>query len=228
MPSVSYDSSSPSTTVREKILELAVSELAEQGTEFFRTPLICERLHISRSLVNHHFGDQMGLTAEAAVVSYERYVEKLRLAASTKRTPASRLEAWMEAQHEWFASHRGTAALLQMPHPRYAELMRSRFEARLKDAFRLNMAVLATLVRDVKRGQVSPLAFDIESAPFDELLGQSMENLMRTASVGMSSMGASVWAAGHTMPSRDMEENHLETPSLTQHRKWVVRAIIAT
>jgi len=55
-----------------------------------------------------------------------------------------------------------------------------------------------------------------------------METLMRTASVGMSALGASVWAAGHTMPSRDIDEGYLQDASLTQHRKWVTRAILAT
>jgi hypothetical protein len=75
---------------------------------------------------------------------------------------------------------------------------------------------------------ITALDFDTTSAPFPKLLSQSMETLMRTASVGMSSLGASVWAAGHTMPSRDIDENYLQEASLTQHRKWVTRAILAT
>jgi AcrR family transcriptional regulator len=217
----------PSTT-RDQILEWAVVELGVNGSEFFNTTQLCDELHVSRSLINHHFGNHMGLVAEAAVTSYERYVQILKDAAAAKDTPSSRLEAWMEAQHQWFVEYRGTAALLQLPHPTYANAIANRWEGRLKKAFRLNMAVLATLVKDVQDDTVTALDFDEDTAPFAELLSQSVETLMRTASVGMSSMGASVWAAGHTMPSRDVDENYLQEASLTQHRKWVTRAIIAT
>lgn len=216
------------STIRDSILDDAISELAHNGSEFFNTSEICRRLHISRSLVNHHFGSQSGLIAEAAVVSYEHYIELLADAARAQTTPSARLEAWMQAQHEWFVENRGTAALLQMPHVTYAKVMYERFGKRLQDGFRLNMAVLATLVRDVQTDTISPLDFTVENAPFDELLGQNVEVLMRTASVGMSSLGASVWAAGRAMPSRDIEESYLQTASLAQHRKWVVRAILAT
>lgn len=215
-------------SVRERLIEAAIKELAVNGSEFFDTSEICRRMHIARSLVNHHFGSQIGLIAQAAVVSYERYVYELRDAAREQTSPPARLEAWMQAQHEWFAANRGIAVLLQMPHSRYAEVMSDRFGQRLKDMFRFNMAILATLVRDVQTEEVSPIDFDIADAPFDELLGQSVEMLMRTASVGMSSMGASVWAAGRAMPTRDVEESYLQTASLAQHRKWVVRAIVAT
>jgi len=214
--------------IREQILEWAITEMAVNGSEFFRTTDLCKELHIARSLINHHFGSHLGMLAEAAVTSYERYVLLLKTAAGKKRTPSARLEAWMETQHQWFADNRGTAVFLQMPHPRYAIVMRDRFEDRLQSGFRFNMAVLATLVRDVQTGTISSLNFDAETAPFDELLSQSIEALMRTASVGMSSMGASVWGAGPTMPSRDIDENYLQTASLAQHRKWVTHAILPT
>jgi AcrR family transcriptional regulator len=214
--------------VREAILERAARELALNGSEFFRTTTLCQELHIARSLINHHFGSHVGLIAEAAVVSYERYVLHLRDQASVGDTPASRLEAWMSAQHEWFVSNRGTAALLQLPHPTYATVISERFSERMKTSFRFSMTVLATLVRDVQDNTISDLGFDPATAPFTDLLSQSMETLMRTASVGMSALGASVWAAGHTMPSRDIDEGYLQDASLTQHRKWVTRAILAT
>lgn len=216
------------SNVRDQLVETAIHELAVNGSEFFDTTGICRRLHISRSLVNHHFGSQINLIAEAAVVSYERYVLMLRDSANVHDRPSARLEAWMEAQHSWFVTNRGTAALLQMPHPTYAHVMTERFGRRMQDNFRLNMAVLGTLVRDVQNGEVSSLDFDVESAPFDELLGQNLETLMRTASVGMSSLGASTWAAGKAMPTREVEGNYLQAASLAQHRKWITRAILAT
>lgn len=217
-----------SETVRDRILERAIVELAANGTEFFPTTKLCRELHIARSLINHHFGNQMGLIAEATVTSYERYVVLLRDAAASRDTPATRLDAWMKAQSEWFVAHRGIAVLLQMPHPKYAAVMRDAFAARLTAGFRFNMAVLGILVRDVNDDEVTPLDFDIASAPFEDVMGESLETMMRTASVGMSSMGAAVWAAGRTMPSRDLAEDYIELTTLAQHRRWVLQAIAPT
>lgn len=218
----------PNTSARDRILEAAVAELAENGSEFFRTTKLCEDLFVTRSLINHHFGNQSALIAEAAVVSYERYVEHLRESAIQASTPRARLEAWMIAQAQWHQENRGTAALLQMPHPKYAQLMSERFAARLQQGFRFNMAVLASLVTGVLENRVTSISFGYDEAPFGAMLSEDMNMLMRTASVGMSSLGASVWLAGQEMPSRAISENYLQDASLTQHSKWVIRAIIAT
>ena len=164
-------------SVRDQFLEAAISELAENGTEFFDTTKVCLQLHVSRSLVNYYFGSHIGLIVEATVISYERYAEQLKLAAAKRKTPTARLEAWMKAQHDWFTANRGIAALLQMAHPIYADVFHERFESRMQSCFRYNMAVLATLVRDVQNEEVTPLNFDASSAPFSELLSQSMEML---------------------------------------------------
>lgn len=211
--------------MRDQILQVAMGELAVNGTDFFNTPQLCERLHITRTLINHHFGNQMKLIAEAAVCAYEEYIAILRKAAESESAPEARLQAWMRAQNEWFFHNRGTAALLQMPHPTYAAIISADFETRMQKAFRHNMAVLACLVRGVQMNEFVSLDFSMENAPYDDILGQDLETLMRTASVGMSSLGASVWAAGQAMPSRNINEAFLQSASLTQHQIWVLRAV---
>ena len=214
--------------MRDQILQAAVKELAVNGTDFFNTPHLCEQLHIARTLINHHFGNQLKLIVEAAVYAYEEYIQTLKKAAEKETLPERRLEAWMSAQHEWFVHNRGIAALLQMPHPKYAALFSELFEARMQKGFRYNMAVLASLVRGVQMNEAIPLDFTEEDAPYNDFLAQNLETLMRTASVGMSSLGASVWAAGQTLPSRNVNEAFLQSASFTQHQKWVLRTIVAT
>jgi AcrR family transcriptional regulator len=214
--------------IRSKILEAAITELALNGSEFFQTTALCNALHIARSLINHHFGNQIGLIAEATVTAYERYVELLKFTAAQHVHQNDRLEAWITAQTQWFADHTGIAVLLQMPHATYSSAIRDRFGARIQQAFQCNMTVLATLVRDVEERRVSPLDFTLDTAPYSEVLTENLSLLMRTASVGMSALGASVWAAGRTMPTRDAKERFLEAASLAQHTKWVIRSIHTT
>jgi hypothetical protein len=138
------------------------------------------------------------------------------------------LEAWIAAQTRWFGEHRGIAVLLQMAHPTYSAVIRDGFGLQMERAFHFNMTVLATLVLDVENNQLSPLDFTRDDAPYGELLTQNLGLLMRTASVGMSALGSSVWAAGSSAPTRDAKENFLESASLAQHAKWVVRSINTT
>lgn len=211
--------------IRTQILEAAIRELARNGSEFFRTPELCRRLHIARSLINHHFGSQLGLIAEATAVAYERYVWQLKEAADMQATPTARLEAWMAEQSRWFVANRGIAVQLQMPHQVHVEIMREKFADRLLDSFKFNMAVLAVLVKGVQHNEMLSLDFDVQTAPFDELLSDDVSLLMRVGSVGMSALGASVWSTGTNMPSRDLDVSYLQTASQAQHAKWVVRAL---
>jgi AcrR family transcriptional regulator len=215
-------------SLRTQILQAAITELALNGSEFFRSTQLCKELHIARSLINHHFGNQTGLIAEATVTAYEQYVDLLRSAAEEHTAPDDRLEAWITAQTHWFGEHRGIAVLLQMAHPTYSAAMRDGFGARMERSFQFNMTVLATLVLDVERHEVSSLNFTRDGAPYSVMLTQNLGLLMRTASVGMSALGSSVWAAGSSAPTRDAKENYLESVSLAQHAKWVVRSINTT
>lgn len=227
-PHVRRAPSEASPPIRAQILVAAIAELAHSGSEFFDTPALCSRLHIARTSINHYFGGRTGLIAEATTSAYEAYVEELKQAANSKDSPPARLEAWMDAQIKWFRNNPGIAVLMEMPHPTYRKVMLERFAPRLIAAFKYNMAVLAALVRGVQEDRVTSLAFTRETAPYQELIGQDVTTLMRTASVGTSSLGAAVWLAGDAIPASHFEEGHLQSAVFSQHAKWMVRTITAT
>ncbi len=217
----------PPASMRSRIIEAAITELAQNGSEFFRAAVICEKLFIARSLINHHFESQSHLIAEAAVTSYERYVELLAASAAAEKTPRGRLEAWIRAQGEWFRHNRGLVVLLQLPAPPYAQIFTERFTDRLTRGFRYNMTVLSWLVRDVQDNEVRPLVFDADSAPYDDLVADNLPLFLRAASVGLSSMGSGVWLAGQAMPTRLVHESFLQTTTIDHHIRWITRSVIA-
>lgn len=211
--------------MRTQILELAIDEVALNGSEHFRAAEICDRLFIARSLINHHFGNQSRLIVEATVTAYERYVNELKQAALIASTPRERLEAWIIAQAKWFAENRGTATLLQLPHPSFTQIINELFGERMEQIFQYNMAVLGTLVKGIQRNELLPLDFDRETAPYTEVPAGDMHLLLRTASVGLSSLGSSVWSAAQEMPSHNNGESYLTSAILTQHAKWISGAV---
>lgn len=208
--------------VREKILELAIDLLAESGPESFSLTSICERLFISRPLVYHYFRDQNHLMAEATSISYARYADRLKTDAASETTPRARLERWMSAQAEWMHAHAGIAVVLHFPRAfaKVSRAIQDDHAPAMELSFRYNMAVLATLVRGVERNQLLPLTFGPQNAPYDELVAD-VGLLLRTASVGMSSLGASVWASAPSSPSHSVDEIDLNTAAMYQHIRWV-------
>lgn len=211
-----------SSHVREKILTLAMELLAQGGPESFNLKAICEPLFISRPLVYHYFGNQYGLMAEATMQSYARYAEKLKTDALAQNTPRARLESWMTSQAQWMKSHSGIAVIVQFPiaSKKVSDILHTKFGEEMLQIFRYNMAVLATLVRGVERNQLLPLDFDPENAPYDEL-ASDVGLLLKTSSVGFSALGASVWAAGRTLSSHQVDEIKLNAAVLSQHIRWV-------
>lgn len=220
-PEVRHDAEN----MRNKILEHALKELAQNGPEFFDTAKLCRELFIARSLINHHFGNQVGLIAETVVLAYERYVLELRNAASKKDSPENRLEAWMLAQVNWYSTHQGIAMIVNYPHRNYTAIFEAKFKNRLQNAFRFNMTVLAILVRDIHEQTVSAIDFSISDAPYASMVSANTANSLRSATVGMGSLGGSVWSAGRAMTARDLRERYLEDAAVMHHIGWVIKSI---
>lgn len=210
--------------MRTQIIEAAIRELSVNGPEFFDTSKICRELFIARSLINHHFGNQTNLIAEASVNAYERYVLFLRASANSKETAEDRLEAWMAAQASWYEANRGIAVIHQLPHPRFVEIVGRSFNDRMQKHFRFNMSVLTILVQDVANQTISDISFEVDDAPYENLTGD-ISNVFRAGTIGMSVLGSSIWSAGRNHAERDLPERYLEDAAITQHHKWLIKSI---
>ena len=64
-------------TMREQLLALTVIRVGQQGPEDFSTNTLSKDLKIAAGTINYHFGSREGLLAEASVLGYRRYVERI-------------------------------------------------------------------------------------------------------------------------------------------------------
>ena len=201
----------PEPSNRDRLIYLTMREVAIVGPASFNTGGVCDTLGISYPMVNYYFGNRDGLIAEAAHVTYVRYVAKLWAAVeAAPRTPVDRLRAYLRAHLRLNVEIRGWGAVLNYPifSSTIAQILDERFGEEHRRHFELNMARLASLIRDVWDEQVSDATHDVSRIPREELL-TDRALMDATATLSWGTLGVAVWRSGRHTPSRGIGE--LET-----------------
>lgn len=211
----------PEPRVREKLLYLAIDEIAKVGPNDFNSYSICDQINVTYPMVNHYFGGRNGLVAEAALVVYRRYMQRLH--DGVRRAPANpedRLRAWIKGQIRWTVDMRGWGAVLNYPDScqESSRILRELHGEEMREMFEYNVAVLIHLLREVKSGSVSPWPETLT----DEFRAQGtndVELMTLAASISWSTLGISVWSSGQHVPSESVAE-------INEHGSDIVRAHI--
>lgn len=211
----------PEPRVREKLLYLAIDEIAKVGPNDFNSYSICDQINVTYPMVNHYFGGRNGLVAEAALVVYRRYMQRLH--DGVRRAPANpedRLRAWIKGQIRWTVDMRGWGAVLNYPDScqESSRMLRELHGEEMREMFEYNVAVLIHLLREVKAGSVSPWPETLT----DEFRAQGtsdVELMTLAASISWSTLGISVWSSGQHVPSESVAE-------INEHGSDIVRAHI--
>ncbi len=198
----------PEPRVREKLLYLAIDEIALVGPNDFNSYSICDRINVTYPMVNHYFGGRNGLVAEAALVVYRRYINRLH--DGVRRAPANpeeRLRAWIRGQIHWTVEMRGWGAVLNYPDScqQSSKILRETHGDEMRELFEYNMAVLIHLIREVKTGSVSPWP-DRMTPEFRAEAARDVEAMTTAASISWSTLGISVWSSGQHVPSESVAE----------------------
>ncbi|MGV1034181.1 MAG: TetR/AcrR family transcriptional regulator [Microbacteriaceae bacterium] len=209
---------------REQLIEGAIAQLAISGPERFQSSALAEHLGVARTLINHHFGSQLNLIADAVVTEYCRYVEWLKTQAVAGSTPEQRLERWMLAQAEWTRTHPGLAIAIQLPHPKLAQAIADRMGTQMRRYFEYTMTVVGVLIRGVQRNEMVSLDFDVDTAPYVEF-PDYLPEFMRTASVGLSSLGAALWAFTPGVSALPLDKDEFGFACVRQHAQWVIASL---
>jgi AcrR family transcriptional regulator len=159
-------------------------------------------------MVNHYFGGRDALIAEAAHMMYLRYVDNLWAAVQrASRNPKDRLAAWILAEIKETDEMGGWGAVLNYPLAAkdVSYMVWKSFGEIMNQAFELNLSRLASLITDIRRGEVSNPQWSIGSIPRMELfMDPELRALVPT--VSWSTLGVSVWVAGQHLPSRSIPE----------------------
>jgi len=186
----------PRSQARAALVEAALAQLRTSCPLGVRPHELCRDLHLSKALVNYHFGSRDGLVAEAMALGYERYVDTLWTAAvATGPEPLDRLMAWINAQIDWTVTNAGLAAALNFS-TFYARgaAAESASVARMHDAGVRNFANLQRLVK------AAGAAVRADGAPAPDAVTVGLD----AAVIGWATLGLSVWLAGNHLPTQDL------------------------
>jgi AcrR family transcriptional regulator len=198
----------PDPNNRQRLIYLTMREVAIVGPASFNTGGVCDTLGISYPMVNYYFGNRDGLIAEAAHITYVRYVDKLWAAVeAAPRTPVDRLRAYLGAHLRLNIEIRGWGAVLNYPifSSTIAQILDERFGEEHRRHFELNMARLARLVIDMWDEDVTDFPYHIDDFPRAELLANAAA-MDATATLSWGTLGVAVWRSGRHTPSRGIAE----------------------
>lgn len=205
--------------MRLKILYVTIEEVAKTGPGAFNVANVCDRLGITYPMVNHYFGNRDGLLAEAAHMVYERFVDDVWAAVErAPENPRDRLAAWIRAEIAETTAMGGWSSILNYPLSarEVSEQIYAMFGQQMGEAFELNMARLALLIKDVRRGEVTNVLYRRGRVPRAELLADSeLQALVPT--IVWSTFGAAVWTSGQHLPSRKVPEVGSDLPALLEN-----------
>jgi AcrR family transcriptional regulator len=199
-------------------VEAALAQLRTSGPSGVRPHELCRDLHLSKALVNYHFGSRDGLVAEAMALGYERYVDTLWNAAEAAGPePLDRLMAWINEQIDWTVTNAGLAAALNFS-TFYAPTISARGAAaesepvaRMHDAGVRNFANLQRLVK------AAGATVRADATPAPDALAVGLD----AAVIGWATLGFSVWLAGNHLPTQDLAlQSHI--PLGREHLRKVV------
>jgi AcrR family transcriptional regulator len=198
-------------TLRTRIIERTVDMVGRTGPASFSAKDLCADLGIAPSLINYHFGSRDRLLAEATVVAYAAYTDRVwESVEAADRDPESRLRAWITSAVSWQVSYRGLGVILNYPTSslEISRVIEEEFRSTLTQHAELHLARLIMLVRDLRRGAVSALPLALNAIPREQLL-DDFTAIELASSTGWSVLGLAVWMAGQHMPSEGISETEV-------------------
>jgi AcrR family transcriptional regulator len=201
----------PQPTVREQMTLLAIEEIIASGPVDFNAGNICIRLGIKNPMVNYYFGGRDGLIAEATMAAHDNWIDfmhsNLQVATGS---PEQRLRSWIENDIDWSQRMAGMGVLINYPMASLAaqKIVIDKFQERMQRNFEFGLALVTTLVIDVRSGKVSPMDFTIDNYPKAKLL-LNMSAFTAATSIAWSTHGLAVWSSGRHIATQQIENQPL-------------------
>jgi len=198
---------SPTPTVREQIIMLTIEEIIEIGPADFNAASPCDRIGVKHPTVNYHFGNRDGLLAEATMWVHDawvRYLQQNLLAAP--QNAKKRLRAFIESEISWSKKMGGMTLLMHYATASHGSqiLVAEKFSDRMRRNFEFNLALLTTIVLDIRNGTLTPLTFTVDDYPKKELLLHPSAVLAAT-SISWATHGIASWSIGEHIATKNID-----------------------
>lgn len=211
---------------REQILALTVIRVGEEGPVSFSSNQIAKDLGLAAGSINYHFGSREGLLAEAAILGYKRYTERIwELVETEKKNAQTRLRLWIEESIEIQFEMHGWGPILNFPVtiPEVSEIIKEKHSKEFEKLSELHLARLFWLVEDFKVGKVRNVPLSYGKVPKKKILTDS-KMVYLVASLGWSVLGMSVWNAGNHLPSKQIG---LQSALIKRMKKYHIDHILS-
>jgi AcrR family transcriptional regulator len=212
----------PNPTVREQIIMLTVEEIIAIGPADFNAASPCDRIGVKHPTVNYHFGNRDGLLAEATMWAHDSWVRFLHnnLLAAPKNAK-KRLRAFIDSEIAWSKKMGGMMLLMHYPLASQGsqQIVAEEYSERMQRNFEFNLALLTTMVLDIRNKTLTPLTFTVDDYPKVELLRHPSAVLAAT-SISWATHGIASWSIGSHIATRNMESSatsKLTTSVATEH-----------
>lgn len=189
--------------MRERIILETIDRVAVIGPTSFNVKDVCEKLGVSNSLINHHFGNRDKMLAEITERVYRGYVSEIwEISDAAGPDPVDRLRAWMVASVDWNSRNPGWALLLNYPvaSMEITAAIDVFHKESMRDWAAYNLARLIVLVRDIRRGTST----EFTALPGHLDAGEIMSDMVAgsiAGTVGFATHGLAVWQSGRHLPT---------------------------
>lgn len=188
---------------RRAILEATGETLSKYGPNAVNIGELCQRLGLSPSLVNYHFGNRNGLLAEAVVHEMEECVAEMNRRTFTfDGDPVRQLRERIEFRLAWTADHAGIEAMTN-----YAfimdpagEILTGEMEVRAGQVTASDLTALHAVLYGIYEGKT-------RRAPVRETEALAVPELLDlTAYMALAVLGVMTWATGQHPSNRTLTE----------------------
>jgi AcrR family transcriptional regulator len=196
-------------STRDLIILVSIDQITETGPVDFNSGAVCDMLNLKHPMINYYFGSRDGLIAEALVWAYRGWSEKLMSAVrAAPKNAEKRLRAYIAAELEWAENMKSLTVLIQYPivSKSVKTLVDDGYSLEFRKLFEYHIAVLSTIIIDLRTGKISDLDFDQTNYPKGEYVLKHSREVIDSTSVAWSIHGISTWLSGSHTPTRSMRE----------------------
>lgn len=201
------DNLGSSISTRDLIVLASIDQMAEVGPVDFNSGTVCDLLNLKHPMINYYFGSRDGLIAEATIWAYRGWSQKLIAAVrNAPQNAEKRLRSYIAAELEWAENMQAMTVLAQYPIMSEAvkQMIDDGYSVEMQKHFEYHIAILATLIIDLRSGRNSDLNFDQTNYPRNELAIKHPKELLDATSFAWSVHGISTWRSGSHTPTRNL------------------------
>ena len=203
------DNLGSSISTRDLIILVSIDQMAEVGPVDFNSGTVCDLLNLKHPMINYYFGSRDGLIAEATIWAYRGWSEKLVSAVrQAPKDAEKRLRSYINAELEWAENMQAMTVLAQYPimSKEVKKYIDDGYSVEMQKHFEYHIAILTTLIIDLRSGTNSDLAFDQTNYPRSEYAIKHPRELLAATSFAWSVHGISTWRSGSHTPTRNLRQ----------------------